>query len=153
MTVEIIPAYGYIKEIRELFTEYAAWIGSDLAFQNFSTELKTLPSSYALPEGRLYIALAEGVPAGCIALKKLDSERCEMKRLYVRPSFRNNGIGNELVSIIIDEAKKIGYRHMLLDTLTTFEKAVSIYRQRGFCETEPYCTNPWDNVIYLKLDL
>ena len=153
MSVEIIPAYSSIEEIKELFCEYAAWIGSDLAFQNFSAELETLPLNYALPEGRLYIAFAGGIPAGCIALKKLDSERCEMKRLYVRPSFRNLGIGNKLVSIIIADAKEIGYRHMLLDTLSSFEKALEIYRQRGFYETEPYYSNPWDNVIYLKLDL
>jgi hypothetical protein len=79
-----------LSHVRELFLAYADWIGIDLSFQNFNDELENLPSDYAPPGGCLLLALYDDQPAGCVAIRKLDAEICEMKRLYVKPEF--NGL-------------------------------------------------------------
>ena len=153
METKIVHAYDDIENIRKLFIEYSTWINSDLNFQDFDNELMNLPYKYTPPDGRLYIAYANNTTAGCIALKRYDLKRCEMKRLFVKPEFRELGIGKELVNRIIADAIDIGYEYMILDTLRTFSQALSIYTKLGFEEIEPYYDNPWDDVIYLSLNL
>lgn len=153
LSIKIYLAYDEIENVIELFKEYAKWLGIDLCFQNFDEELKTLPGLYALPKGRLYIARYEGKLAGCAALKPVENNKCEMKRLYVKPEYRGHKIGKILVDKIINDAKNMKYNAMLLDTLTSFKEALALYRQKGFCDTKPYYKNPSENVVYMSLDL
>jgi len=153
MSLQIQPAYAELDKVKELFTEYQVTMRFALRFQNLETELALLPGKYALPSGRLYIAIFNGNLAGCIALRAIDKERCEMKRLYVRAPFRKLGIGRALAEKIIDDAKNIGYLHMLLDTAASLQDALSLYRTLGFVDIDPYCNNLADNVVYLGLDL
>ena len=153
MSVQIKFAYENLDEVRALFTEYQVNIGLDLCFQSFDEELETLPGNYALPFGRLYIATLSNEIAGCIALRPVDKQCCEMKRLYVREQFRGFGIGRTLSEKIIGDAKKIGYKKMVLDTLTSMQKAVSLYKSLGFMEIEPYYNNPNHDVVFLGLDI
>src|SRR5271155_1795445 len=132
-----------IVQARELFLEYAQSLGFSLCFQNFETELASLPGDYAPPEGRLLLSEYEGQLAGCVVLHKLESDTCEMKRLYLRPAFRGKGLGRVLAGHIIAEARQIGYRRMRLDTVEPVMKdAVAMYRRIGFREIAPYCSNP-----------
>lgn len=153
MSIQIQPAYNRLDLIRELFTEYTDMLGIDLTFQGFDEEIHTLPGKYALPKGRLYIAVCDDDLAGCIALRPLDEKCCEMKRLFVRPQFRGLKIGKLLIDTIIAEAKNMQYEYMVLDSLSSLERAVSIYKSMGFCETEPYYNNPIPGAVYLRLDL
>ena len=132
-----------------MLREYAAWLQVDLCFQNFEQELAGLPGDYAPPRGRLLIA--EG--AGCIALRPIDDDICEMKRLYVRPEHRGSGLGRRLVQAIIDEARSIGYRRMRLDTMPVMDKAQALYASFGFREIEAYRYNPEPGARFLELDL
>src|SRR5947207_9832934 len=102
----------HVEIARALFREYADSLGFDLAFQNFEQELDELPGEYAPPEGRLYLAFEGKRPAGCIALRKLTDNYCEMKRFYVCPLFRGKGVGKRLATLIISEAREIGYKRM-----------------------------------------
>src|SRR4030067_651409 len=106
-----------ISTIHQLFVEYQKWLGIDLCFQNFEQELASLPGEYAPPTGRILLTCYDSKLAGCVALRKVSPEVCEMKRLYLRPEFRGKGIGRKLSVAIIDEARKIGYKKMRLDTL------------------------------------
>ncbi|WP_419823436.1 GNAT family N-acetyltransferase [Anoxybacterium hadale] len=111
-----------IEEIKQLFLEYAQSLEIDLAFQNFEREFKTLPGQYGLPDGALVLALVDGKRAGCIALRKISDSICEMKRLYVLDEYRGLGIGKKLILLIIEEARKLNYSYMRLDTLPTMKK-------------------------------
>lgn len=158
--IEILPGYHYPEEIRTLFCEYTntlvvgdARFAGYLEKQNFDAELLHLEEKYGTPYGRLYVALWEGKPAGCIGLRKIDEKNCEMKRLYVRPQFRGKGIGRILAQRIVEEAGQIGYRHMYLDTLPFLQTAITMYRNMGFYEVASYNNSPMENLVYLRLDL
>ena len=153
MSIRIKTAYDELDEIKELFKEYSAALGIDLDFQDYEKELANLPDKYALPHGRLYIATYNDVLAGCVALRPLGGNRCEMKRLYVKPQYRKMKIGNALVEKITADAKDIGYENMVLDTLASMKPAICLYKKNGFYEIEPYCYNPVEDAVFLQKDL
>ncbi len=138
---------------RDLFREYGEEIQVDLSFQNFDEELIQLPGKYAPPSGRLFVALFNGRPAGCVAIRRLESDTCEMKRLYVRPYYRGTGIGRRLAQAAIDAARAIGYRAIYLDTLPTMTTAAGLYGSLGFREIPPYYDSPIQGTRFMKLDL
>lgn len=124
MLVEIKLAYNCLEKIKELFKEYTDMLVKEdekfakyLKMQDYDLELENLQIKYGIPLGRLYLATVEGEVAGCIALRYVDKKTCELKRLYVKPEFRGNQIGDVLIEQIIDDAKEIGYKKILLDTL------------------------------------
>lgn len=139
--------------VRELFGEYASFLGHDLSFQGFADELAGLPGSYAPPAGGLLIARAGGETAGCVALRRLEAGVCEMKRLYIRPAFRGLGIGRALAVAVMAEAARLGYRRMRLDTIATMTAAVSLYESLGFSEIPAYYHNPIEGARYHQCDL
>ena len=142
-----------IEEIKQLFIEYSQSLGVNLDFQNFETELNTLPGKYIPPNGALILALVDGKAAGCVALRKMDDDICEMKRLYVRNDYRGLGIGNKLISMIIEEAGKLNYSYMRLDTLPTMKRAQELYKSYGFYDIEPYVYNPVTGTRFLELNI
>ncbi len=143
----------HIKHFHELFREYEKQLNVDLCFQDFETELANLPGVYAPPEGCMLLAEYDNKIAGCATLKKIGEGVCEMKRLYVRPAFRGKAIGRELSEAIVEEARKMGYAKMRLDTLSRLTEAITLYRSMGFKEIKPYVFNPLDDVIYMELEL
>jgi len=143
-----------LAQVRELWRVYAAALEVDLCFQNFEQELTDLPGRYAPPEGRLLLAFANGRLAGCVALRKIDDGVCEMKRLYVRPEFRGQGIGRRLTTRLMEEAREIGYARMRLDTISSkMSEAVGMYRSLGFREIASYYQSPIADTIYMEVNL
>ena len=160
MSIELYPAWDNKQEVRELFAEYTDMLAEGdpgfkeyLAIQNYDEELEHLEVKYAPPHGRLYLARCDGKTAGCIALRRIDGQSCEMKRLYVRPAFRGKRIGELLVQRVIEDARAIGYSHMLLDTLPFLRSAVRMYRRFGFYEIPSYNDSPMETSIYMRLEL
>ena len=131
-------------EVRALFREYAAGLGVDLGFQDFEAELADPLGFYEL------VLVADG---GCVALRQIDDETCEMKRLYVRPGARGDGLGRRLAEAVVAEARSGGYRRMLLDTLPTMTSARALYASLGFSETAAYRYNPVPGTTFLELRL
>jgi ribosomal protein S18 acetylase RimI-like enzyme len=125
----------------------------NLDFQNFDEELLHFETKYAPPSGGFLLARHDGEFVACGAFRRFSDSDCEMKRLYVRPGGRKLGIGRQLARALIAEAKTLGYRHMLLDTLPTMQSAQALYQSLGFVPTEPYRFNPIEGSAYLKLDL
>jgi len=150
---ESITGQYMLEEVKQLFLEYAQSLDIDLCFQNFDSELETLPGKYGPPDGALLLALVDGMPAGCVALRKIDEKICEMKRLYVRDKYRGLGIGKQLISKIIEKARELNYRFIRLDTLVTMKKALELYKAFGFYDIEPYVYNPYEGARYMELKL
>ena len=140
---------GHLDEFRALLLEYAEATGVDLSFQHIDEELASLDIWYVTT----FVAQLDGQPAGCVALRRIDDEICEMKRLYVRPSARGHALGRKLAERVIDEARRRGYRRMRLDTLPTMHEAMALYESLGFIDIEPYRYNPVAGTRYLELSL
>lgn len=158
--ITFIPAYKHKDEVQLLFSEYTNMlIEGDYRFreylqiQNYDEELRHLEDKYGLPDGRLYLFYYDEKLAGCIGLRKLDKQSCEMKRLYIRPLFRGKHLGDLMVQQIISDAKACGYSYMLLDTLPFLQSAVHLYKKYGFYEIPSYNDSPMETSIYMKLDL
>lgn len=143
--------------LRGILREYADGLQMDLCFQGFEAELAELPGEYGPPRGALLMALVNEEPAGCCALRPLDTvdypNACEMKRLYVRPGFRRNGVGRQLVEAILECAHLAAFDCVLLDTLDDMESARTLYKDLSFEEIPPYYHNPIEGAHYLKVNL
>lgn len=153
LTVLEATSVEHLAVARELFVEYANAIEVDLCFQSFDHELATLPGRYTPREGRLRVGFANSTPAGCVALRRIGPGTCEMKRLYVRPQFRGQGLGRALAGNVIAAARDIGYVRMCLDTLGSMHAAMALYTTLGFRRIPPYYDNPHRDAVFLELKL
>ncbi|MFZ2148083.1 MAG: GNAT family N-acetyltransferase [Sedimentisphaerales bacterium] len=142
-----------LERVCTLFGEYADKLDFDLDFQDFEEELTNLPGDYVRPRGCLLLAVYKGQPVGCVGLKKLSEDVCEMKRLYVKERFRGLGIGRALAEAVIEEAGKIGYNYMRLDTVPAMEAARALYISLGFKQTSAYRYNPIEGAVFMELKL
>jgi len=141
------------EESRQLFEEYASRLDFDLGFQQFESELMSLPGEYTPPAGCVLLAEADGALCGCVALRPLSDDICEMKRLYVRPDQRRRGIGRALAVAAIELARKRGYATMRLDTIASMFEAMRLYESLGFREIAAYRHNPVQGARYFGLEL
>jgi GNAT superfamily N-acetyltransferase len=141
-----------LEDVRRLFSDYWAALNVDICFQNFGAELENLPGKYVLPTGALFLARNDsGEAVGCVALRATEKEGCcEMKRLYLAPEGRGNGTGRALVRAIMDEARKLGYGEMRLDTLPILEPAIALYKSEGFAECAPFGETDKVKVLYFS---
>lgn len=167
--IEVIHAttQAQLDEVKKLIREFLKWhlqrhsddielINEYFNEKDFERELSTLPGKYAKPGGSLLLACYNDQPAGCVALKKLDNESCEMKRMFVYPGFHGKGIGYALAKAIIDEAKMIGYTFMKLDTSFRQTEAQKLYEAFGFKKIESYYELPErqkDWLVFMELKL
>ena len=139
---------------RRLFRAYVDGLGFDLGFQGFKAEMRALPGPYARPDGGILLADMEGAPVGVVAVRPLDEEGvCEMKRLYVRPEHRGQGLGRSLASAVIEEARALGHDTMRLDTVASMTAARRLYRSLGFQERDAYYHNPLPDAVYMERGL
>ncbi len=153
LSISAVLSGDALLQARTLFEEYAASLGIDLCFQDFAQELATLPGAYSPPGGGLLLARWDREPAGCVASRPLPHAICEMKRLYVRPAYRGSGVGRALAERIIGEASAAGYTSMRLDSLSSMEPALQLYRRMGFRDVPPYRQNPVPGAVFMELPL
>lgn len=144
---------GDLPAVRGLLREYAGGVGVSLDFQDFDREVAGLPGAYAPPRGALLVARVGEELAGCVALRPLEGDACEMKRLFVRTTARGLGVGERLARAILDEARRLGYRRMRLDTLPSMGTAQSLYERLGFRDIAPYTDNPVAGTRFLEVML
>jgi putative acetyltransferase len=153
VTIREAVSSADIAEIRALFEEYARSLDIDLGFQGFDKELAGLPGVYARPTGCLFLAVMVDRSVGCVGVRRLDGEICEMKRLFVRPEARGAGVGRALAEAAVAFGRTAGYRAMRLDTLSTMVAARALYRQLDFREVAPYRYNPIPGALFMELAL
>lgn len=153
MTITEATTAGDYSSGRALIEEYAALLGVDLCFQNFSDELANLREVYRPPSGCLLVAREDAAIVGCVAVRRREQNICEMKRLYVSPEYRGRGIGRALAVTALARARGLGYRNMVLDTLPSMTEAQALYQSLGFREITSYYPNPLPGARYLAVDL
>lgn len=139
-----------IASAKQLILDYVDWLGVDLSFQNFDAEMAAFPGKYSPPKGLVLLALVDGTPAGVVALRPLDGEVCEMKRMWVVPEFQGLNLGREMTERLCGEAKGLGYRVMRLDTIAVATAAIHVYRSSGFREIDAYCFNPGPDPLFFE---
>ena len=155
VTIETVVAgdLARLGQVRRLLEEYAAALAVDLSFQDFASELASLPGDYAPPGGVLMLAEIDAMAAGCVAVRRLDGTCCEMKRLFVRPGFQQSGCGRRLAEAAIDWARGAAYQRMRLDTLPTMGAAQRMYERLGFVDVPAYRFNPIPGTRFMELAL
>ena len=153
MKIIVARTSEHYHEAVELFKEYAVSLGIDLQFQKFDNELHVLPTMYGPPVGELWLVEEDGNFVGCAALRKLEEGICELKRMYIRPSYRGKRWGQELMDVALQTAQSLGYYTMRLDSLQRLEAAVKLYTSYGFQQISPYNFNPEADVVYFEKKL
>jgi len=147
---EIVEAVSeeQLEHIRNLFREYQAQLPP-----SYRTALQSLPGVYAPPRGKLLLATVAGQPVGCVGLRPFPLEAiCEMKHLYVRPTFRGGKVGKALAEQVMTAARALGYSRLRLDTHPpTMQAALAMYRKVGFQEVRPGPLTPVDGLLYMEL--
>ena len=142
-----------LAEVQRLFLAYSKSLGISLCFQNFDQELAGLPGAYTPPAGCLLLAEFDGFAGGCVALRPLQNQACEMKRLYISQDYRGTGAGRMLALALMAKARLIGYSTIQLDTLPSMAAAIQMYESLGFQLIEPYCENPVPGALFLECKL
>lgn len=160
MKIIEVQTTSELEQIKYLFRKYYEFLvqdhGLDISYQGIQEELETLPGKFAAPKGRLIMALELDQPIGCAALRPIDEHTCELKRMYVLPQFRGKGVGKSLAGYLIQEAKKIDYKMMRLDTGRFLTTAITIYEALGFKQIAPYNDVPEEIrqiAIFMELSL
>lgn len=153
MRIQDADTPEFAELVRTLFREYESTLNVCLCFQGFEKELAELPGEYAGPNGRLLLAFEGNEAAGCGAFRKLESDVCEMKRLFVRPKYQGRGFGLALAHALIEAAQKASYSRMRLDTMPTMQRAIAMYRALGFREIPAYRFNPVPGSLFFELQL
>ena len=137
----------------KLFTEYAAWLNIDLSFQHFESELKELSQMYAAPTGGIILCKEDENYIACVAIRKIDTETAELKRMYVQSDKQGKGIGKTILTQAIEMARGCGYQRIRLDTLDHMTAAINLYKHAGFKLIQAFYHNPIASALYFELDI
>ena len=136
-----------LEEIRIILNEFLSFIANELNKPpwdfnlNVEHELDFTMNNldkFAKPDGRLLLVEVDGKIAGTISLRKIRNDSGEIKRMYVRPKFRGEKLGNLMIEEVIRVSKENGYSKLYLDTAHFMSSAISLYKNFGFKETSSY---------------
>lgn len=162
VVVREVRTASRIEDARALFREYRAWLVEHREVTAFGDailerglayldrEIADLPGDYGPPGGALLIAYDGSTPVGCAGLHRLGSRVAEVKRVYVRPTFRGGGVGRRLTERALRAARRLGYRRVVLDTIPTMKHAIAMYRTMGFQPTERYWPHPVADALFFE---
>jgi ribosomal protein S18 acetylase RimI-like enzyme len=139
-----------IEKTKDLIKEYLVWVDKDLSFQNIDQELASFPEKYEEPDGSFFTAKDGDAVIGCIGLRKLEIGICEIKRLYIKDTYKGMRLGKKLIKVIIEEAKEKGYIKMRLDTLPKMKAAQKLYKDFGFYQIGQYENHPVEGTIFME---
>jgi GNAT superfamily N-acetyltransferase len=130
---------GEVPLAFDLVSEYFQEMGVEVREDRAAFECQ-----YFEEETGLWLAEVEGVPIGCIALRKLDTRpKCgEIKRMYVRASRRGKGVADALLQALEGYARQCGYEWLYLDTMLSMETAARFYERNAYIRCERYNDNP-----------
>jgi ribosomal protein S18 acetylase RimI-like enzyme len=119
---------------------------------NLDDDIRNIEKYYTKPDGCLLVVFSGDHVIGTGALRKLSHSDCEIKRMYLLPPYRGQGIGTQLLRQLVAIAKKRGYHNIFLDTTKKMKAANRLYKKFGFIETNNYNLNPRAQ-IFMKKEL
>lgn len=100
------------------------------------------PDELTPPRGAFLVVRADdGNPIGCGAVKLLDPQTAEIKRMWLSPEARGQGIGRRLLDALENEARTLGATQGRLDTNDLLDAAMTLYRKNGWEEMPAYNDN------------
>lgn len=139
-----------LASTRRLFAEYEEFLGFSLEFQGFAKELESIGEIYGPPTGRLWLVENKSMVVGCVAVRRIDPQIAELKRLFVTEQARGHGLGKRLMLAALDGAHELGYERIRLDTIPQLVAARGLYEQFGFVKIDPYNDNPRPDVTFME---
>lgn len=138
---------------RDLITEYEESLPEDLRHVDFSRQVTDLAKHYGEPHCALLVTV-EGEAAGCVALSVLDATTAVVKKMYVRPFYRNRGLARSLMAGLTAHARERNLERLVLDTeRERLEAAYALYRSLGFRECAPYGEVDYRCPTFMELPL
>lgn len=151
--ISIAKTVDQYQSAKKLVVSYSDYLGVDLSFQNFDHEMASLSEMYGGLEGSMILLEVEGDPVGAVGLRYYSDGVAEMKRMFILPEFQGHGLGDALISEFIDQAKRMKYRCIRLDTIPRLDKALSLYKKYGFKFIDPYRLNPDSEAVFMELNV
>lgn len=142
-----------IETLKSIILEYIAWLDMDLSYRGFDQEMAQFEQLFTLPSGLFLIARSDGAVAGCVGLLRHSESTAEVKRLYVKPSFRGLQLGEQLIRALIQKAQSHGFMRLILDAVPQTTAAQKLYQSMGFQQIEPYYDNPIPGTKFYELAL
>ncbi len=142
-----------LKVARDLIREYADSLEFSLEFQDFEKEIEHLADYYKPPTGFIMLVRSDDRFVGVACLRPLEAGIAEIKRMYIQPAHRGRGLGRRMLRLIIDEAQRMGYRYLRLDTVPDMESANYLYTSTGFYDIEDYTYNPLPGAKFMEYKL
>lgn len=139
--------------LKTIIREYVDWLAMDLSYRGFEEEMARFDALFTLPSGLFFIAEADQHIAGCAGLLRHSDNVAEVKRLYVRPSFRGHALGARLLAAVTAKARALGFSRLILDAVPQTVVAQRLYTATGFVETEPYYPDPVPGTRFFALTL
>jgi GNAT superfamily N-acetyltransferase len=127
---------------REIWREYARVIDDPAWFPAFERDLAEIGERYGPPGGVFLLAWEGDELVGCGALRRLDDEAAEIRRVYVRPRFRAKGLARTISMALMGEARRIGYSLVRLDIPPRMAEAIKLFASLGFSPIPPYAGQP-----------
>ncbi len=137
----------------DIFRAYVASPSVSLDWQGHAAEFADLAAHYGPPHGCLVLAWRGDAVLGCAALRRVDAQTGELKRVYVRPAARGLRLGEQLVQAVLARARSMGYARLALDVLPEFQAAQRLYEKLGFVAAPPVSHNPVPGTRFLALNL
>ncbi len=138
---------GNTGVVKELFIEYSHIQGAESCFKSFDKELNDLAGFYQ--GGGLFVGYENGNPVACIALRKINEEKCEAKRLFIRPEHRGNGYARLMIHAMLDKARELGFREVSFTTKpSVMQVGYGLYQRMGFEEVAEE-----DGIVTMRMTL
>ena len=133
--------------IKDLFKEYSQIKGAEGCFVSFDKEISDLGGFYA--GGAILLGFEDEIPIACIAIRKMDNNKCEGKRLFIKPEYRGKGYARIMIKTMTDKASELGFKEVVFTTKPeVMSVGYGLYKRMGFEELSEE-----NGIVSMRIDL
>jgi len=142
-----------VSEVRRLVLTHAAARATTPGVEYMRADAERMPGPYVPPLGGLWLAVHEGAGIGCVALRPVEADVAEVKRMFVDEAWRGRGVGRALMERVIAGARERGYATLRLGTLGDMVAAQALYESLGFRPIDRYRPDELVDTLFYELAL